>query len=86
MKKRWKILGLKPGATAAEIKETYRDLVKVWHPDRFGSDVRLRLKAEQKLQQINDAYRVLQSAPAQDFPRVEAVQRAYAEPPTIARK
>jgi hypothetical protein len=31
----------------------------VWHPDRFGSDLRLRRKAEDKLKQINDAYRVL---------------------------
>jgi hypothetical protein len=54
-------LGLHGDATAAEIKEAYRDLVKVWHPDRFGGDVRLRRKAEEKLQQINDAYRMLQS-------------------------
>jgi hypothetical protein len=55
------VLGLKPGATPVERKEAYRDLVKVWHPDRFGSDPRLRQKAEEKLQQINDAYRVLES-------------------------
>jgi hypothetical protein len=55
------VLGLGPDATAAEIKETYRDLVKVWHPDRFGNDLRLRRKAEEKLQQINLAYRVLRS-------------------------
>lgn len=54
-------LGLDGGASAAEIKEAYRDLVKVWHPDRFGSAVRLRRKSEEKLQQINDAYRVLQA-------------------------
>jgi hypothetical protein len=40
-----KILGLEQGATPDEIKQAYRDLVKVWHPDRFGSDVRLRSKA-----------------------------------------
>ena len=55
------VLALKPGGTPVEIKEAYRDMVKVWHPDRFGSDGRLRLKAEDKLKQINDAYRVLQS-------------------------
>ncbi len=55
------VLALGPGATAAEIKEAYRDLVKVWHPDRFGTDSRLRQKAEEKLQQINAAYHVLQS-------------------------
>ena len=55
------VLGLKRGASAVEIKEAYRDMVKVWHPDRFGSDPRLRRKAENKLKEINDAYRVLQS-------------------------
>jgi hypothetical protein len=55
------VLALRPGATAVEIKEAYRDLVKVWHPDRFGSDPRLRQKAEEKLKQLNKAYLVLQS-------------------------
>jgi hypothetical protein len=54
-------LALRPGASAVEIKEAYRDLVKVWHPDRFGSDPGLRQKAEDKLKQINQAYAVLQS-------------------------
>lgn len=55
------VLALRPGASAVEIKGAYRDLVKVWHPDRFGSDPRLREKAEDKLKQINEAYLVLQS-------------------------
>src|SRR5438477_5291542 len=55
------VLALRPGASALEIKGAYRDLVKVWHPDRFGSDPRLREKAEDKLKQINEAYLVLQS-------------------------
>jgi hypothetical protein len=57
------VLALKPGSTAAEIKETYRDLVKVWHPDRFTNDRRLREKAELQLKLINEAYRLLQSEP-----------------------
>jgi curved DNA-binding protein CbpA len=56
------VLSLRPGATPSEIKEAYRDLVKVWHPDRFGSDVRLREKAELQLKLINEAYRTLQSS------------------------
>jgi len=38
-------------------------MVKVWHPDRFGSDPRLRQKAEERLKQINKAYQVLQTDP-----------------------
>ena len=55
------VLALRPGASSVEIKEAYRDLVKVWHPDRFGSDPGLRQKAEDKLKQINQAYAVMQS-------------------------
>ena len=69
------VLGLGPGATTTEIKESYRDLVKVWHPDRLGSDSRLRQKAEEKLRQINDAYRVLQSPPKPDSMLVNAAGR-----------
>jgi hypothetical protein len=54
-------LGLPAGATPEEIKAAHRDLVKVWHPDRFGSDARLREKAEEKLKQINQAYTVLRN-------------------------
>jgi len=40
-----KVLGLARGASEQAIREAYRDLIKVWHPDRFGSDERLRQKA-----------------------------------------
>ena len=36
-----RVLGLAPGASAQEIKAAYRDLAKVWHPDRFAHDPRL---------------------------------------------
>jgi hypothetical protein len=48
-------------ASTAEVKEAYRSLVKVWHPDRFGDDAKLRLKAEEKLKQINLAYEAIMS-------------------------
>ena len=49
-------LGLEPGASSQEIKEAVRDLVKVWHPDRFSENPRLQLKAQEKLKKINEAY------------------------------
>lgn len=54
-------LGLTSSAGPEEIREAYRDLVKVWHPDRFGSDVRLRSKAEDKLKAFNAAFTTLES-------------------------
>ena len=56
----FEILGLPETATPGQIKEAYRDLSKVWHPDRFGSDPRLRARAEDTLKRINEAYQFLQ--------------------------
>lgn len=54
-----RILEIKLGASLAEIRQAYRDQTKVWHPDRFSNDVRLKNKADEKLKQINLAYRRL---------------------------
>jgi curved DNA-binding protein CbpA len=63
------ILGLKPGAAAQEIKAAYRDLAKVWHPDRFAHDPRLQEKAQDKLKEINEAYEALTSNSFNRSPR-----------------
>jgi DnaJ-like protein len=53
---------LRPAAPLAEIKQAYRDLARVWHPDRLGPDERLRMKAEAKFKDIDAAYRRLLAA------------------------
>jgi curved DNA-binding protein CbpA len=55
------ILGIPPSAPLKEIKTAYRDLVQVWHPDRFGYNPQLREKAQDKLKAINSAYSFLVS-------------------------
>ncbi len=57
------VLGLGMNASAAEIESAYLTLVKVWHPDRFQSDQKLRRAAEEKLKEINAAHDYLNSAP-----------------------
>jgi hypothetical protein len=56
----YEILQLKLGASPLEIQQAYRDLVRVWHPDRFAHDPRLQKIAEQRLKEINTAYIALE--------------------------
>lgn len=64
----YQLLEIEPGASQDDIRQAYKDLVKVWHPDRFGSDPRLQQKAEAKLKQINAAYEFLKSYRSQTAP------------------
>ena len=53
----YKILGVDSNATDDEVKKAYREMAKKYHPDKvayLGEDV--RKSAEQKLQEVNDAY------------------------------
>lgn len=52
----YRVLDLDAGATDEEVKNAWRDLTKVWHPDRFGHDPQMQGKAEEKLKAINAAY------------------------------
>lgn len=59
-------------ASDAQIENSYHTLVRVWHPDRFQHDPKLRLRAEEKLKEINSAHEFLISE--------EAVRPSAAEP------
>ncbi|MGI8500368.1 MAG: J domain-containing protein [Hassallia sp.] len=54
----YEILGLKPGVSQIEVKQAYRELVKVWHPDRFFAQQE-KQKAEERIKKINEAYNQL---------------------------
>lgn len=47
--------------TESELKLAYRDLVQVWHPDKFTHNDRLKERAEAKIKEINSAYSDLTS-------------------------
>jgi hypothetical protein len=75
------LLGVAVDASEDEIKTAYRLLVKVWHPDRFPGDPKLKETAENKFKEINSAYILLTSTPAQhDRRQPPASANASTEP------
>ena len=56
----YQVLELEPGASPEQVKEAWRELVKVWHPDRFPNDAKLQRRAQERLKEINLAYEKLQ--------------------------
>lgn len=58
MQNPYEVLGIREGAGEEEIKAAYRDQVKKYHPDLHQNNPLYEL-AEQKLQEINEAYEYL---------------------------
>lgn len=58
------VLEIEPGVSVNDLRQAYRDLVKVWHPDRFAQEPRLQHRAQEKLKEINRAYEMLMSYPS----------------------
>ena len=74
----FRILGLAPTASLEEATSSYKDLIRVWHPDRFTSDPRLRAKAEEQTRLLNQAIAHLRDVSRSDIAR--------AEPQTVKRQ
>jgi curved DNA-binding protein CbpA len=84
----YKVLELEQGASQSEIKQAYRDLAMVWHPDRF-SNPRMQQKAEARLKQINAAYEFLKSyqpKPEQQTTNPEKSRESYSPPPSAPQQ
>jgi dnaJ domain protein len=59
----YKVLGIDPTATDAQVKAAYRKLVNTWHPDRFQNKSESELnEATEKFKEIQAAYEVIQNA------------------------
>jgi hypothetical protein len=74
----YQLLDLKPGASKHEVKQAYKDLIVVWHPDRFAHNPRLQQKAQEKVKEINAAYAFLKSY---DFAPEIGFSTSYKESP-----
>jgi hypothetical protein len=77
IRKGCEVLELRPGYSPEELKQAYKDLAQVWHPDRFAHNPRLKQRAEAKLKQINQAYEILDQALVERVRLQEARERAY---------
>lgn len=62
------LFDLKRDFSDEELKVAYRDLVQVWHPDKYAGNERLKNRAEAKIKEINEAYRELQKVLARKAP------------------
>ncbi|MDR0817785.1 MAG: DnaJ domain-containing protein, partial [Clostridiales Family XIII bacterium] len=51
MRDPYEVLGVKPGASEAEIKSAYRELARKYHPDKY-QDNPLGDLAQEKMQEI----------------------------------
>jgi hypothetical protein len=57
--KNYRILGVPPDATWNQLRQAYKSLVNMWHPDRFQQDTRQRKLAEEKTKEIIQSYQEL---------------------------
>jgi hypothetical protein len=72
-------LDLQSSATRQDIEDAYRKLAKLWQPDPFQRDEKLKKAADAKLNAINTAYTALTSAPAEIDLEGQDAQPASAE-------
>ncbi|MEH2322172.1 MAG: DnaJ domain-containing protein [Nostoc sp.] len=77
----YEILGLEPGASQAQVKRAYRQLVKIWHPDRF-LEQKQKQEAEEKIKSINSAYNKLKSESPSEPPIPENPPSSSPKNPT----
>jgi hypothetical protein len=79
------LFGLRPGASWDEVNAAYRDLVRVWHPDRFHSDERLLKKANDQTAILNLAMQKLRSEYNPDSARPKPKTDSHASGPKTER-
>jgi curved DNA-binding protein CbpA len=76
-------LELRRDASLEDAKRAYRNLVKLWHPDRFADNHVLQSQANEKLCKINEAYEkvIFSILQKEQLIRKEVRKPVYDEPP-----
>ena len=65
----YQVLDLEYGTSLEEVEKAYRELSKVWHPDRFlKENPSVQQKARDKQRDINQAYEQLQGYHSEQLP------------------
>ena len=70
------VLGVRRGASAAEIKAAWRQLARQNHPDLTGDDPAASQSATRRMAEINDAYESLTRIAAKEAERHSRWRRA----------
>jgi curved DNA-binding protein CbpA len=73
------VLECELGCSEEDVKSSYRQLVRVWHPDRFETDQKLKQKATEKMKLLNEAYQLLLRCFEAQRSQDEFVQKETAE-------
>src|SRR2546430_3856823 len=55
----YQVLEIEVGSSEEAVKTAYRELVKVWHPDRFPNDPKLQERANFKSKELNRAFHLI---------------------------
>lgn len=76
----YEVLGIQEGASKEEIKAAYLSLVKKYHPDKYQNNPLADL-AEEKLQEVNEAYDSLTKQQAQGGGYQGQAQGGYSSNP-----
>jgi len=59
LKDPYEVLGVGRNATKEEIRDAYRELIKKYHPDKFRDNPDMKALAEEKIKEVNEAYKYL---------------------------
>jgi TPR repeat protein len=75
----YRLLELEAGAPRDAVKVAYRELIKIWHPDRFPNDPKFLKRATEKTKALNEAFQKINSYHAGTYTESRASTRAAYE-------